>query len=188
MSDANDHHVTRLLARVRSGEGGATGELLNAAYADLRALAATLFRDENPGHTLQPTALVNELCVQMSESPGSGWVDRNHFFRAAARAMRHLLVDHARAKNALRRGGDGSRVSLDSLGLVGPSSPIDLVALDETIDRLTKLDERLGMVFELRFLVGLNVEQTATVAGISARSVEQDSQFIRAWLHRELAS
>ncbi|MBS0197338.1 MAG: sigma-70 family RNA polymerase sigma factor [Planctomycetes bacterium] len=190
MNSDTRHDVTQLLDRIRAGEDTATGELLNAAYGDLRAMAASLFGQENPGHTLQPTALVNEMCVRMLDAPGKAWTDRSHFFKAAAKVMRHLLIDHARAKNAVRRGEGARPVSLDSLagaGVAAPASGVDLVVLDETVTRLTEMDERLGTVFELRFLAGLTVEQTALVAGVSPRAVEQDSQFIRAWLHRELA-
>jgi RNA polymerase sigma factor (TIGR02999 family) len=194
VSTPPDQSVTHLLARIRDGDDTATGELLNAAYNDLRALAATLFRDENPGHTLQPTALVNEVCVRMlkAQPPASGWTDRNHFFRTAAKAMRNLLTDHARAKNAERRGGGARRITLDSLSPIdavsapSPAMPVDLIALDETVTKLSKFDERLGLVFELRFLAGLTVQQTATVADMTQRTVERDCQFIRAWLQREL--
>ena len=152
-----------------------------------------MFKDENAGHTLQPTALVNEVCVRMLDAPPRTWEDRTHFFRSAAKAMRHLLTDSARARNAACRGGapderSRKRVSLESLQAASESSRVDLLALEESVSRLAAMDERLGIVFELRFLAGLNVEQTAIVAAISPRTVEQDSRFIRAWLHRELAS
>lgn len=193
MTSDRSQHVTQLLDRIKAGDDSATGELLNAAYADLRRLAAEMFKDENAGHTLQPTALVNEVCVRMLDAPPRTWEDRTHFFRSAAKAMRHLLTDSARARNAACRGGASDersrkRVSLESLQAASESSRVDLLALEESISRLAAMDERLGIVFELRFLAGLNVEQTALVASISPRTVEQDSRFIRAWLHRELAS
>jgi RNA polymerase sigma factor (TIGR02999 family) len=189
MSTPQDHNVTQLLVRIRGGDTAATGELLNAAYKDLRAIAASIFGRENAGHTLQPTALVNEVCIQMLRTPQSGWNDRNHFFRAAAKAMRHLLTDHARARAADRRGGDHVvRVTLDSLDQSTSRSAVDLLVLDETITKLSRFDERLGLIFELRYLAGLTVEQAAVVAELSPRTVEQDTQFIRAWLQRELAA
>jgi len=206
MDQPRDNPLTGVLDRIRDGDEKATGELLNAAYADLRAMARNLFGGSGQAHTLQPTALVNELCVSLLKSPGPKWNDRNHFFRSAARAMRNLLTDHARAKRTLRRGGQprgtedgsdqaspslrqqGQRVSLDSLADDASPQPIDLLALDEAVTRLGELNERLPMIFELRFLVGLTVDQTATVAEIAPRTVEKDSKFIRAWLQRELGS
>lgn len=197
MSTEQQHDVTRLLARIADGDGTATGELLNAAYGDLRALAAVVFGSEQAGHTLQPTALVNEVCLRMLKTPNPGWDDRKHFFRAAAKAMRNVLTDYARARNANRRGGGAVRVSLDSLcldALPGAAEKgasqlelVDLVRLDDAVARLAEFDERIGQVFELRFLAGLTVAQTAAVAEVSVRAVEQDSRFIRAWLQRELA-
>jgi RNA polymerase sigma factor (sigma-70 family) len=206
MDQPRDNPLTGVLDRIRDGDEKATGELLNAAYADLRAMARNLFGGSGQAHTLQPTALVNELCVSLLKSPGPKWNDRNHFFRSAARAMRNLLTDHARAKRTLRRGGQprgtedgsdqaspslrqqGQRVSLDSLADDASPQPIDLLALDDAVTRLGELNERLPMIFELRFLVGLTVDQTATVAEIAPRTVEKDSKFIRAWLQRELGS
>ena len=184
--DQRDQHVTALLDRIREGDTGATGELLNAAYCDLRAMAANLFGGESPAHTLQPTALVNELCLRLLKTPQDGWTDRNHFFKTAARAMRHLLTDHARARVTQRRGGSARKVSLDSLQLSAPDESFDLLALDETITGLAKFNERLAQIFELRFLAGLTVEQTAVVVELSPRAVEKDCRFIRAWLQREL--
>ncbi len=200
MSTHPDPNLSILLDRIRDGDDAATGELLNAAYTDLRSMAGNLFRGESAGHTLQPTALVNELCIRLLKAPQTGWDDRNHFFKVAAHAMRNLLIDHARARGAVRRGGDqkggnqgdgnrgggGRRVTLDSLELAAGKDTIDLLALDETITRLSAFNERLGTIFELRFLAGLTVEQTAEVVTISPRTVEKDCRFIRAWLHREL--
>ncbi len=186
MNHLPQDNLTELLERVSSGDDAATGELLNAAYTDLRAMAGHMFGSETRAHTLQPTALVNELCIRLLKSPQQGWNDRNHFFTVAARAMRNLLTDHARAKGAVRRGGGAARVSLDSLQLSAAEKPLDLFALDETITKLAQFSERLVQIFELRYLAGLTVEQTASVAELSPRAVEKDCRFIRAWLHREL--
>jgi len=188
MTTFGNQSLDDLLSRVKAGDDTATTELLNEAYKELRALAEVIFRDENTGHTLQPTALVNELCLRMlNAKPGSlAWEDRNHFFRSAAKAMRNLLTDHARAKRAHKRGGDVRRVSLDSIDQGVPAGGIDLVALDDTLTKLATNDEELASTFELRFLAGLTVEQTAQVSGKPLRTVERDCQFIRAWLQREL--
>ncbi|MEK6702866.1 MAG: ECF-type sigma factor [Planctomycetota bacterium] len=189
--------MTRLLARLRSGDQSAMGELLDIAYSELRGMAGNLFRDQPADHTLQPTALVNEVAARLLKAGQAGgnmdWNDRKHFFCVAARAMRNLLTDHARARGAERRGGDGAgrrgvKVSLDTLELPAVSSEIDLVVLDETLTRLAKLDERLGRIFELRFLVGLSVEKTAEIVEVSPRTVEMDTRFIRAWLQKELTT
>lgn len=186
----DDHLVTRLLDRVNAGDDTATSELLNVTYRDLRALAAVVFRSEAPGHTLQPTAVVNEVCMRLMKAAPrlEGWTDRNHFFKTAARAMRNILKDHARAKKALRRGGGaGRRVTLDSIEAPADSEGgIDLIALDEVLEKLAVYDARLGTIFELRHLAGLSVEQAAAVTGYSQRTVERDCTFIRAWLRREL--
>lgn len=186
MSTSGGDNLTVLLARVREGDEVATRELLAVAYAELRQIAGSLFRDQPGDHTLQPTALVNEVCAKLLSSSAVGWNDRKHFFRAAAQAMRNLLADHARAKGSRQRGGGALTISLEGSDLQLPSSHVDLVALDEAITRLSNLDKDLGQIFNLRFLVGLSVETTAQVAEVSPRKVEIDTRFIRAWLQKEL--
>ncbi|MFO0859343.1 MAG: ECF-type sigma factor [Phycisphaerales bacterium] len=192
MAQNASSNVTLLLDRIKSGDDAAANELMSVAYAELRAIAGHVFRDQPAGHTLQPTALVSELCVRLLRSQEGGnaaeWADRKHFFRVAAKAMRNLLTDHARAKRAERRGGEGVKVTLDGAREPSAASPIDLVELDDTVTKLAALDERLGRVFELRFLAGLSVERTAEIAGVSPRTVEMDTRFIRAWLQKELSS
>ncbi|MCG3122184.1 MAG: hypothetical protein GIKADHBN_00564 [Phycisphaerales bacterium] len=196
MHETDRRDVTRLLDRANAGDASALPELLAAAYAELRAVAANIFQNQRHDHTLQPTALVNEVCVRLLGPGQRRWNDHRHFVRAAAKAMRNLLTDHARAKRAEIRGGGHATVTLDEAQLDGPlggpssgrSGGIDPVVLDETITRLAAMDERLGLVFELRFLAGLPVSAAAEVAGVSERTIELDSQFIRAWLQRELAS
>ncbi|MBL8874208.1 MAG: sigma-70 family RNA polymerase sigma factor [Phycisphaerae bacterium] len=189
MANEGSPNVTVLLDRIKSGDDAATNELMSVAYNELRVIAGHIFKGQAGGHTLQPTALVNEVCIKLLHSQQAGnavdWNDRKHFFRVAAKAMRNLLTDHARAKKAERRGGGGIRVTLDG-SEASRSNQVDLVELDETITRLAALDERLGRIFELRFLVGLSVERTAEIADVSPRTVELDTQFIRAWLQKEL--
>lgn len=182
-----EQDITRLLHRIRDGDQAAGPELLEVAYGELRRIAGSLFRDQPGDHTLQPTALVNEVCARFLGAGAFDWKDRQHFVRAAAKAMRHLLADHARAKGAERRGGGMTRVSLDGAQAQAPgAAPIDLMALDEAVTRLASRDERLGQVFELRFLAGLTVAEAAYVAGVSERTIEMDTRFIRAWLQKEL--
>jgi RNA polymerase sigma factor (TIGR02999 family) len=185
MSAPQHGEVTSLLARARTGDESAVSRLLEVAYAELRAVAANIFRDQPRDHTLQPTALVNEVCLRLLGSSNPDWNDRKHFIRAAATAMRNLLTDHARAKNADIRGGGRHTVTLDDADVSAPSG-IDALILDECITRLSTLDPRLGTIFELRFLAGLTVQQTAEIAEVSERTVKLDTQFIRAWLQREL--
>lgn len=194
MGGVGDQDVTQLVRRVNAGDEGALPLLLDAAYRELRAVAGNLFKDQPGDHTLQPTALVNELCVRLLDRDHPDWSDRKHFIRAAAAAMRNLLADHARAKRAEKRGGGGATVTLDPAlappvrGWGGGSAGYDLVALDETLARLARTSERLGRVVELRFLAGLSVAQTADVLGVSERTVEIDTKLIRAWLQKEMGS
>jgi RNA polymerase sigma factor (TIGR02999 family) len=185
----SDQDVTSLLARIRTGDASAKAELVDLTYAELRAIAGHVFRGQPGDHTLEPTALANELCMRLLKSEASSWEDRKHFFRAAAKSMRNLLTDHARAKAAEKRGGNPVTVSLGSIE--GPSaresSGVDLVILEETLTKLARLDKRVGEIFELRFLLGLSVERTAEILEISPRTVELDTQFIRAWLQKELS-
>lgn len=190
MSDPSHNEVSVLVRRVGEGDETAMPLLIEAAYRELRALAGKLFRDQPEEHTLQPTALVHELCVNLLSRDTPDWNDRKHFIRAAAAAMRNLLTDHARAKRADKRGGPAATVLLQSedIGAPAGSSAIDVIVLDETVSRLAEMDPRLGRVFELRFLANLSVRHTAELEGISERTVELDSKFIRAWLHKELRS
>lgn len=185
----SDPEVTRLLNRLRGGDESARADLLSAAYRELRAVAGGLFRSQGSDHTLQPTALVHEVCVRILGAGNAEWNDRKHFIRAAAMAMRNLLADHARARRADRRGGGAVPVTLDGTGPEAIAShPIDVMVLDETIDRLAAHDPRLGQVFELRFLAGLSVAHTAELLEVSERTVELDSKFVRAWLKKELGA
>ncbi len=176
-----------LLDRIRTGDESAMPALLEAAYSELRAVAGNLFKDQPSDHTLQPTALVNEVCVRLLCAQSTPWNDRKHFVRAAARAMRNLLTDHARAKRTEKRGGDYTVMLGNNDAAGAPSAhAVDLIALDETITRLTEVDPRLGQVFELRYLAALPLDRVADILGVSERTVQLDAQFIRAWVQREL--
>ena len=193
--------LATLWAALFAGSGG-FANAAQAAEADailahvdpeLRAIAGHLFKDQPRDHTLQPTALVNEVCVRMLKSDQASWNDRKHFIRAAAKAMRNLLSNHARDKQADKRGGMtvtlgglGGERGRDTPAPLGSGQPLDLIVLDETITRLTEVDPRLGQVFELRYLAGLPVEQVADLLGVSERTVMLDAQFIRAWVQREM--
>lgn len=190
VGESGDRDVTQLVRRVSAGDEGALPLLLDAAYKELRAIAGNLFKGQSGDHTLQPTALVNELCVRLLDKESSDWSDRKHFIRAAATAMRNLLTDHARAKRAEKRGGGAATVTLDpgSAPAARGGGGYDVVALDETLTRLAQANERLGRVVELRFLAGLSVAQTADLLGVSERTIEIDTKLIRAWLQKELGA
>ena len=189
LGDAHDRHeVTTLLQRASAGDEQARSALFDVLYDELRKLAEAAMRHERPGHTLQPTALVHETYVRLADD-GGRFENRSHFFGVAASAMRRVLVDHARARRAQKRGGGDARVVVDDLDSLPdmPTGTIDLVALDEALLRLSGLDPRQGRVVELRFFGGLSVEETAAVLDLSPRTVKRDWQMARAWLHRELA-
>jgi RNA polymerase sigma-70 factor (ECF subfamily) len=171
-------------ARVRSGQ---TLDLLwPQVYEELRRLARRSMRGQRPEHTLQPTALVHEAYLKLARSPGLDASDRSRFLALAARAMRQILVDHARAKGAARRGEGGVRVELAEGAGATPPPAVDLLALHEALDRLAAIDERKVQIVELRFLAGLTVEEVAEVLGLSAPTVKRDAAMARAWLFREL--
>ena len=180
--------VTRHLRNLSDGDLGAENELLPLVYDELHALAERLFRDQKANHTLQPTALVHDAYLRLVGSPDQAFDSRRHFFRVAAMAMRQLLVDHARARRAEKRGGGRGRVTLN-LQLEAEDSrerALDLVALDDALTELAQLDERQAKVVELRFLAGLTVEETAEALDVSERLVYLDWKMARYWLEQRL--
>ncbi len=191
------NNVTQLLARAQRGDRQATNELFPVVYDELRQIASGFMANERAGHTLQPTALVNEAYMRLVGPTEVTWENRAHFFGAAARAIRRILTDHARAKGSLKRGGNFERQSLDAIAdSVASRVPIpgedtsvdglDMVELDAALTRLAEIDEQKARVVELRFFAGLTSEQTAAALGVSLSTVARDWQFARLWLHREL--
>jgi RNA polymerase sigma factor (TIGR02999 family) len=160
-------------------------DLMPAVYAELKRIAAAYLRRERPGHTLQPTALVNEAYVRLA-GQHPRFQNRAHFCAIAANAMRQILVERARARNARKRGGGAARVTLDEAMAPAPGPPVDLDALDEALTRLAALDAQQARIVELRFFGGLSVEETADVLGISPATVKRHWSVARAWLAREL--
>ena len=179
--------VTKLLRRVGSTDRAALDELLPVVYRELHVLAQAKLRGQAPGHTLQPTALVNEAYLRLARQRGKAWKDSKHFYRAAANAMRCILINHARDRQRDTRGGGAVRVPLDEQLLVFEEKAIDLLDLEDALRRLEERDARQVDVVELRFFAGLTVKETADVLGVSARTVEDDWSFARAWLLRELS-
>ncbi len=162
-------------------------ELFPLVYAELRRIAAREMRREKPGRTLQTTALVHEAYLRLLKDASLSFENRAHFLGVAARAMREILIEHARARSARKRGGGAVRLTLDDLVAPVPSPSIDVLALDEALQRLARLDERHARVVELRYFGGLSVEETAAALELSPATVKRDWTLARAWLFRELA-
>ena len=179
--------VTVLLDALRNGQREAEARLLTLVYAELRRLAATYLRRERPDHTMQATDLVHEAYLRMAgeETP---WQNRAHFFGAAAQVMRRILVDHARAHNAQKRGDGQPKVSPDQALNLSAAESQRLLEIDDALTRLAALDARQARIVELRFFAGLSVEETAEALGCAARTVNREWRVAQAWLQRELAS
>ena len=155
-------------------------------YDELKALAASLFRHQSPGHTLQPTALVHEAYLKLAGGDEAEWKSRTHFFSLAAKAMRQILIDHHRKRSAQKRGSDHQRVTLSGAELGQGLPEVDILALNEALTRLEEIDERQNRVVELRFFGGLQMDEIADVLGVSKTTVEGEWRHARAWLNREL--
>lgn len=186
MSASASPDATQLLTRARGGDAAAAAELLPIVYEELRALAACYLRRERGEHTLQPTALVHEAFVRLVDQVRIEWRDRAHFFRTAAQAMRRVLVDHARARDAAKRGGGCRRVVLDDEVAPQARPQVDLLELDDLLTRLAALNERHAQVIELRFFGGMTIDETAAALGVSTTTVEDDWAVARAWLRRHM--
>ena len=184
--EASPHEVTKLLQAWSAGEQGALDKLVPVVYQELRRLAKRYMAHELPGHTLQTTALVNEAYLRLVDVKQVNLQNRAHFFGVSAQLIRRILVDHARSRRSLKRGGDGMAVSLDEALLVWRERGPDLVALDDALKTLAATDPRRGRVVELRFFGGLSVEETAEVVRVSPETVMHDWKFAKAWLLREL--
>jgi RNA polymerase sigma factor (TIGR02999 family) len=179
--------VTQLLEQTRANDDHQLrSELFTHVYAELRKLAATCLRPERPDHTLQPTALVAEAYLRLTSGTPVSWESRAHFFGVAGRAMRQILVEHARARKALKRGGDFHRLELDDSIACAQNDPARTIAIDAALARLADLDARAAQVVELRFFAGLTVDEVAGTIGLSAKTVKRDWEFARVWLEREL--
>lgn len=179
--------MTRLLLKWRAGDEAAFGELMELVYRDLRRRADAYLRRERTNHTLAPTALVHETYLKLVGESGIAWSDRVHFLAVAARAMRQILVDHARRRSAAKRGGEAERVTLTNLPAPGGEMNVDLVALDAALERLAALDPVQARLVELRYFGGLTIEETADVLGSSPATVKRAWASARAFLFAELS-
>ncbi len=179
--------ITRHLSDWSNGDPEALGKLMPLIIEDLRGMAAGHFARENPGHTLQPTALVNEVYLRLLGPRTVRWQNRAQFFAFAAVLMRRILVDHARARLTGKRGGDVPRIVLDDILDEPMEENLDLLALDGALNDLAKLEPRQSRIVELRFFGGLTVEETAEVLSIAPRTVKRDWRLARIWLFRQLS-
>jgi RNA polymerase sigma factor (TIGR02999 family) len=183
----NNDDITAVLERVRVGDKSAVGELMPLVYDELRALAGHIFEQQSPGQTLQPTAVVNEAYLKLVRGSDGDWETRAHFFAVAAKAMRQILIDHARRKKTQKRGGHFDRITLSAVPTPAREEGVDLMAVEAALEKLSALDARQAEIVELRFLAGLEVKETAHVLGVSTRTVEREWFAAKAWLRRELA-
>src|SRR5436190_2210553 len=185
--------ITRILHAVEGGDPRAAAELLPLLYAELRKLAAQRMAAERPDHTLQPTALVHEAYLRLVGDGGGGggagqnWIGRGHFFAAAAEAMRRILVENARRKHALRRGGDRKRLDLTQVDPVAPADSDEVLALNDALEKLERKDPAKCELVKLRYFAGLTVEQAAEALGISPAPAYRYWNYARAWLHQEVS-
>ncbi len=186
MAEISSQQVTALLVRWSKGDESALEELTPLVYGDLRKLAGWLFRGERVGHTLQPTALVNEAYLRLAGDQKVIWQNRAHFFAVAARVMRHLLVDYARHYNRLKRGGGVEIVPLEDALVFAPETSKSLLELNDALQSLSEKDQRKARVVELRYFGGLTVDETADVLHVSPNTVARDWEFSKAWLRTEI--
>jgi RNA polymerase sigma-70 factor (ECF subfamily) len=184
--DTDQHDITQLLAKLRQGDHSAEKELIPLVYAELRRLAGHYLRGERPGHTLQPTALVNEAYIRLTRLPSVDWQGRSHFFALAATLMRRILVDYARVQHAKKRGASYQKVSIEDASIISGSRSAQLLALDEALTRLAKRDARQSRIVELRFFGGLSEKETGDLLGVSERTVKRDWRIAKAWLYSQV--
>jgi RNA polymerase sigma-70 factor, ECF subfamily len=187
MDDALGHEITQLLQAWRRGDEGALDKLTPQVYQELHRAARRCMIGERDGHTLQTTALINELYVRLCDLKLIDWQNRAHFFALCARQMRRILTDQARARQSHKRGDGANAVSLDDAPAVSPEASADLVAVDDALNQLAKVDERKTQVVVLRFFGGLGIEETAEVLKVSPQTVARDWKLAKAWLRRELS-
>jgi RNA polymerase sigma factor (TIGR02999 family) len=178
--------VTRLLLAWRQGDDKALEDLIPLVYGELHRMAQRYLRHERPDHTLQPTAIVNEAYLRLIPRQHEDWQNRTHFFAVAAQSMRRILVEYARARQAKKRGGRGTRWLLDTVAMTEPRE-VDLIVVDDALLRLAALDPQQSRVVELRFFGGLTEEQAGEVLGVSSRTIRRKWTLAKAFLYRELA-
>lgn len=184
--DESENQITQILKSLSCSRNDATERLLPLVYDQLRVLAAAKLANESPGHTLQATALVHEAYVKLLSSIEDSWENRAHFFSAAAEAMRRILVDHARTKKRVKRGGASRPLSIDGIDLASPEKAEELLELDTALKKLEAIDQAKSELVKLRFFAGLTMQQAAETMGISLRTAERNWAFVRVWLEDEI--
>lgn len=188
-NEKNNKRITALLHKWKKGNKESYDELFRFVYDELHRRASRYLKNERTGHTLQTTALVNEVYVRLLDKDEIEWTDRNHFFAIASQAMRRILVDYARTRKRKKRGGEQENLPLDEARQISlnNNSAIDLVALDEALERLAKFDERQAKVVELKYFGGLTLDETAEVLNISRETVKRDWSISKTWLRHQLS-
>jgi RNA polymerase sigma-70 factor, ECF subfamily len=187
MEESSSHEVTRLLQAWGAGDQSALTRLMDVVYGELHNLASHYMAAEQVGHTLQTTALVNEVYVRLVDVKHVGWEDRTHFFALCAQLMRRVLIDFARSRNYQKRGGRIPHVELHEAATISMETGPEILAVDEALESLAKVDERKSQVVELRFFGGLTVDETAAVLKVSPETVIRDWRLAKAWLLRKLS-
>jgi len=180
--------ITQLLIKWRNGDQAALDELASQVYSELRRLARYYLSQERPGHTMQPSDLVQEAYLRLVDEKEIDWQNRAHFFAVAAMRMRHILVEHARGRQAAKRGGGEYRLSLSEADRLTENRDVNLLALDDALQRLEALDPQKARIVELRYFSGLTIEQTAEALRISPATVKRDWSMARAWLRSEIGN
>lgn len=178
--------VTRIINAIQQGDKEATDELLPLVYGELRQLAAQKLSQESPGQTLQATALVHEAYIRLVQAQDQHWSGREHFFMAAAEAMRRILVENVRKKKSQRRVENRQRISLEGLATPFEVAPDELLALDEALTKLAQRESKVAISVKLRYFAGMEIEQISSIRGVSSRTVLNHLSYARAWLHREI--
>ena len=178
--------LTQLLQQARSGDRSALDELFPQVYDELRQIAHQRLLRSRPGETLNTTALVHEAYLRLVDQTAAQWQDRSHFFALASRAMRFILIDYSRARTSQKRGGPEAPIPLDTVQIAADERAVELLALDQALEQLTKNDERLGKLVEFRFFGGLTYEEVAEVTGMSVPTVKRDWRRARTWLYHEM--
>lgn len=186
MDQTSPNEITEQLIAWSKGDAAALEKLIAAVYHELRRMADNYLRGEDSGHSLQPTALVHEAYLRLIDQTKIEWHNRAQFFGVAAQMMRRILIDHAKARHRLKRGGAAIRVALDENTDFTQERAAELIALDEALQTLAELDQRKSRIVELRYFGGLSVAETAQVLGISDKTVMRDWNLAKAWLYREL--
>ena len=187
MSETPPHEITQLLVAWGDGDKQALDKLMPFVYGELRRLARNYMRNQKADHTLQTTALVNEAYLRLIDSDKVRWQNRTHFFAISAQLMRRILVDFARAKNAVKRGGENQKITFDEALPVTSDKEAELLALDEALKELATLNERQAQIVEMRYFGGMNEKEIGEALEISTRTVRRDWSVARAWLFRELS-